>query len=243
MAIYHYHFMVRSYSRPHQLIGNRKDYDNLMRASIASELKLMVELNGANIYHSVFAMYMKSLILRPFVAKVFSCEDMLPRKMISIAWSSGNEDVIHKCLELGIDVEPQRHVSSAIRSDNTDIVDLCVEQGASLKLPVLPYRHCRSVQMLRHLSGVRKCKLHDLKKKIPGMNLISVEYVFMGGHIEELGDLNWKLRLQGNLERSLPIKKAYLRHKRRDAKCEDLHGLGKFILLPGGLVKSIASYL
>lgn len=243
MAISHFHFMVRCYGIQHELSESQKGYFESMRGSIVSELTLMVELNECNTYHSVLSMYMKSRVLRDFVEETFSTEIMLPRKVVSIAWTCGNTGVIRTCLGLGIDVEAQRNITGAIRSDNTDMVDTCVDQGGSLKLPLLPYRHCRSVAMVNHLSKRHQCRLHDLSKKLIGNHLVSVEYVLLGGHIEEMGELNEELRTQGNKQRSLPIKKAYVRSVREGMEREEFDGLGRFLLLPGCVVRSIASYI
>lgn len=243
MAIFHYHYLIRHYPTHQELSGIQKEHYENMTRTIVSELRLMVELNECNTYHSVLSMYMRSKRLGDFVSDVFSTESMLPKKVVSIAWASGNCGVIQTCLGLGIDVEAHKNIAGAIRSDNTHLVDMCVGHGASLKLPVLPYRHCRSVEMVNHLSIKHKCVLHKMSKKLLGNHLVSSEYLFLGGHIDEMGELNGILRKQGNEQRSLPIKRAYMRSNRVGTEGIDLDDLGLFLLLPGCIVKSITEYI
>lgn len=245
MAIYHYHFMVRYYGSRGDgvdLPDQKKEYCDLMKKSIVSEIKTMVSDSEHNTYHSVLSMYMRSGVLREFVRELFNSKEMLTRKVIYLAWSQANMYVIQNCIELDIDTEPQRNISCAIRSDCINTVDTCVGMGASLDLPLIPYRHCKSVKMVKHLSKTYTCKLHDMARKLPGNNLVSVEYVFLGGHIEEMGDLNETLKIQGNRERSLPIKRAYVRSIRK-GNMDPLGGIGRCLLLPGFVVKKITDYV
>lgn len=245
MAVYHYHFMVQYYTNitdDPDITKEKREYLEMMKNSIESEIKIIVLYNECNVYHSVLSMYMKSDTLREFVRGLFNSKEMLTRKMIYLAWSQGNMHVIQNCIELGIDTEPQRNISCAIRSDSIETVDTCVGLGAYLKLPLMPYRHCKSVVMANHLSRVHKCKLHDMATKLCGNNLVSVEYMFLGGHIEEMGSLNETLRKRGNKYRSIPIKRAFVRSKRKES-VEPLEGLGRCLLLPGFVVKNITEYI
>ena len=245
MAIHHYQFMVRCYTDRREVLDipeEKREYRDLMKKSIVSEIEIMVSDNEYNIYHSVLSMYMRSTVLKDFVRELFNSKDMLTPKIVYLAWSQGNVNVIQNCIELGIDTEPQKNISCAIRSDCCGAVYTCVGLGASLELPLMPYRHCKSVNMVNHLFKVYKCKLHDMARKLPGNHLVSAEYVFLGGHIEEMGDLNETLRTRGNMERSFPIKKAYVRSK-RECIVEPLEGIGKCLLLPGFVVHKITEYI
>lgn len=117
MAIYLYNSMVQSQKKHHEIVVMKNKYYERTRRSIVSELRLMVDLNDCNVYHSVLTMYMKFHTLRDFVMEVFSRENMLPRKVVSMAWNSGNTHVIRACLELGGDLDPQINISGSIRSD------------------------------------------------------------------------------------------------------------------------------
>ena len=248
MAIYHYQFMVCYYTDLRDVLDKtglpkeKREYRDLMKKSIVSEIKIMVLDNEYNIYHSVLSMYMKSKVLKDFVRELFNSKEMLTPKVVYLAWSQGNINVIQNCIGLGIDTEPQKNISCAIRSDCCSIVDTCVEMGASLRLPLMPYRHCKSVSMVNHLSKIHQCKLHNMARKLPGNHIVSSEYLFLGGHIEEMGYLNETLRTRGNIERSLPIKKAYIRSKREGIR-ESLEGIGRCLLLPGFVVRSITEYI
>lgn len=245
MAVYHYHFMVRYYSTITEDPGitkERREYLEMMKKSIEYEIKIMVSDNDYNIYNSVLSMYMKSDTLVEFVRGLFNSKEMLTRKMIYLAWSQGNMNVIQNCVELDIDTEPQRNISCAIRSDSINMVDTCVGLGASLKLPFMPYRHCRSIEMMNHLSKKYKCKLYDMATGLCGNNLLSIEYMFLGGHIAIMGTLNKTTRCQGNIYRSLPIKMAFVRSRRKD-NTKPLEGLGRCLLLPGFVVKNITEYI
>lgn len=245
MAVYHYHFMVRCYTNSRDGVDvpdETREYCALMKKSIGSEIKIMASDNEYIIYHSVLSMYMRSEVLTEFVRGFFNSKEMLTRKIIHLAWSQGNRHVIQNCIGLGIDTEPQRNISGAIRSDCINTVDTCVGIGASLDLPLMPYRHCKSVVMANHLSKVHECKLHNMSTKLCGNNLVSVEYLFLGGYIEEMGSLNETLQKQGNEHRSLPIKRAFVRSKRKE-NIEPLEGLGRCLLLPGFVIKNITEYI
>ncbi len=235
--------MVRYYTDPGGSSREKNEYRALMTKSIVSEIKIMVlDDKCSNTYHSVLSMYITSSVLKDFVRGLFSTKEMLTPSIVCLAWSQGNMDIIQNCIGLGVDTEPQRNISCSIRSDCCRTVDVCVGMGASLALPLMPYRHCRSVKMVKHLSGNYNCKLHDMSRKLHGNLLVSAEYVFLGGHIEEMGALNATLRSRGNEERSLPIKKAYIRSK-REGFVEPLEGIGRCLFLPGFLVRNITEYV
>lgn len=120
---------------------------------------------------------------------------------------------------------------------------MCVEQGSPLGLPLTPFRHCKSVKITRHPYQTYQCKLHDMSNMLSFSHSMSVEYVLMGGHIEEMGYLNIDLRRQGNDNRSLRIKVAYTRCVAENRGPSDFEGIGRCLFLPGFVVKKISSYI
>lgn len=244
MAISHYNFITRYHIMPSCMkYGKNKEYYETMIKAITLEIASMVQETDNNMYNGVLSMYMRSHTLTGFVTNFFNTKEMLTPRVIHLAWSQGNVNIIQNCIELGVETDPCKNINCCIRSDCTNTVDMCVGLGASLAPPLVPYRHCRSVDMVRHLFIQYNCVLQDLKRKLPGNHLASVEYLYLGGYIEEMGDLNEVLRKQGNTERSLPIKKAYVGSKRKGARVDGYEGLGRFLMLPGYVVKCITEYI
>ena len=216
------------------------EYYEAMRFIISTEIEIMVRSQDS-IYNGVISIYIGSLVLQEFTNNFFNTKSMLTPGVICMAWSQGNLGILKNCIELELDIEPQKNISNSIRSGNTEIVDLCVSLGANLNLPLLPYRHCKTVGMVNHLFYYHKCKLHDMKIKISSKHLVSVEYIYLGGYIHELGCLNesmWKL---GNQDRSIPVKIAYMRFIKDESEAPD--GLANCISLPGSIVNHITTYL
>lgn len=242
-AINNYTFLVRNYKKKDELNREEREYYDSMERAIVLEIRLMVQKNSSNMYHSVLSMYLKDRSLKQFVIDIFRSKDMLTDSIVTLSWNTGNINILQSCIELDIELYPQKNISGAIRSNSTYAVDMCVSAGASLSLPLLPYRSCNSVEMVRYISSVYGCKLYNLTRKLHGNQLVSAEYIYMGGYIEEMGELNATLQERGNLDRSLPIKKAYVRSLRPNTCPDRYNGIGRFILLPGSIVKNIASYI
>lgn len=236
----HYKFMNETSAGTMHYTDTVPKYYEAMRFIISTEIKMMVRSRDS-IYNGVLSLYIGSPALNEFTKNLFNTESMMTPGVIGMAWSHGNLGILQSCITLGLDLEPQKNISGSIRSGNTEIVDLCVSLGANLNLPLLPYRHCKTVEMVNHLFYTHQCKLHDMKIKISSKHLVNVEYVYLGGHIDELGSLNESMWKRGNWDRSIPIRVAYMRLIKDESIEPD--GLAKIVSLPGSIVDYITTYL
>ena len=241
IATSHFEFLKR-YGRSYDsLSSSGKAYFISVKKCVILELKYLITDNHPHL-EIILTLYLKSRIFKLIFPSVFNTRRYLTTRIIALSWKVGNLRILNKCLELEVDIDPSSYLSTAIRSGKPAVLDFCVENGGDIYSPGMrPYLFCRSSKMMKHIHSKYGCFMHDRltlfsHKKIHLNDL----YLKLGGTIKEMGSLNKYFNKTGNIERSLPLRKGFIRSKRDPI---NYTGLGRVLLLPGPILGMISEYM
>jgi hypothetical protein len=178
----------------------------------ASEIQSMVRSNDSRVFRFL-RLYM---MMRPGdnnIYQVLDAKDLLTKPVVFTAWETGRVDILQNCIRWGIPIGACNSVASAIRSGRPETLDFCVKHGGSVIPTARPYCHCTTTGMMEHIWTTYRCKLYDRDAVFPRDLDITMKYMEMGGTVVQMGkELNDECHREGNWQRSLPIKRAYMEH-------------------------------
>jgi len=239
IAISHFEFLQK-YGRIYDTLSEPgKVYLVSVKRCVISELTYFIAENSPNM-ERVLKMYMDSKVLRLIFTEVFGSRVNLTKPVIDLSWRFGNLKILRKCVELEINIEPQKNLTSSIRCGKPRVFDFCIQNGGIVNFR--PYSLCRTTKMMKHLH-LRGYYLHTRINMFPHNKYhLNDLYLKLGGHITEMGTLNQHFNKIGNIERSIPLRMAFIRSRRKGKKTI-YKDLGKAIELPGTIVGLISTYL
>ena len=175
------------------------------------------------------------------ILQVLDSRDLLTPPVVFTAWETGRVDILRNCVRMGVPIKASSSLPSAIRSGSPATLDFCVEQGGEVSALSRPYCHCTTPEMMQHVWDKYGCKLYDRDAVFPRDLDVSIKYMRMGGTVAQMGkEMNDLCHREGNWQRSLPIKLAYLKKPRESYESE----IASLILgLPKGVVNEVCEYV